>query len=168
MEYFCHHTDRLFPRGVVADVLFWQRRIHIHSGLSQRSLRRQSRLGGTSLLARHHGRRLVYGSCPGILLCVVYLFLIITNWWYFDFFQSLYNYESLKARQNDIFEGTRAMPAVGYRGEAVTISLLTAILATISVLTYRRPARSSQVPPRRGRWMPAHLHGLDATIGPGR
>ena len=92
---------------------------------------------GVSLLARRYGR-LAYGVVL-VLLCAAYLVLIITNWWYFDYFQSLYNYESLKLG-SDILEGTRAIPAVGYRNEALTISLLAGFLAAVSIATYHRPA----------------------------
>jgi phosphoglycerol transferase MdoB-like AlkP superfamily enzyme len=75
-----------------------------------------------------------------VILCV---FLVVSSWWYFQYFQSYYNYSSLGFRA-DLFEVSKAFSSFMYKQEAGYFVFLTALFSVFVVVFYQEPLKSKR------------------------
>ena len=74
------------------------------------------------------------------LLGVMWLFSAIAtigNWWYFQYFQSYFNYRAL-ALLSESTDSLKSLDAFEKGSEALTLIVITAVLGLLSVIFYRR------------------------------
>ncbi|MEX1668433.1 LTA synthase family protein [Zhongshania guokunii] len=82
-------------------------------------------------------------TCFSFLICV-------SNWWYFQYFQSFYNYESL-GLGGDIVAALKSLESFQYKCESIYLFIFNCFFVALSIFFYRKPAR---------RGAPAFVTGL--------
>ena len=107
-------------------------------------------LSGLNVAAISYAITLVVGRISRYSLAItiliswlVYCALIISNWWYFQYFQSWYNHEVL-ALGGDLIEGANAYSGLSYKPEALVLALATFICGIFAILTYQKKAYNSE------------------------
>jgi phosphoglycerol transferase MdoB-like AlkP superfamily enzyme len=67
-------------------------------------------------------------------------FICVSNWWYFQYFQSFYNYESL-GLGGDIVAALKSFESFQYKRESACLLFFNCLFVSLSIFFYRKPAR---------------------------
>nr|WP_246386851.1 LTA synthase family protein [Litorivivens lipolytica] len=82
-----------------------------------------------------------------ISLCIFSLSLTVSNWWYFQYFQTYFNYEVL-ALAFESLDSFRSFSTFESKTSAVTLALASFLLALLSVFNYKKiefPSKSANI-----------------------